>query len=456
MYGRNNGICLRRFFYVKILSGNLSRLGHCIQESINQYYHHYPSFYFSIHTIKERTERSPNGTPEAMSFHSPTSLKGVSAPETLSCEDKISLGTGTLSPDGSVSFTPSPQKSKELETDKWKSAPEADEIFLSKLAANWFNDAPKKNSSFLLQPRSTLRSEESYPKIHHATVDPPPKNKAALTITGSTSSKPDMNPPAKNSGLTIIGAGCGRTGTTSLKEALEILGFGPCYHMTEVFKDPSGVSKWEKVADFQNDGVSTKGILGKKWDEIFMGYQSTTDFPAALYYKELLQHYPNAKVILTVRDEEKWAASVGETILPASLIWTGLHRLAGTENVRFSNMVSSVVWTKFCGGSRQARNRPLLLEAFRKHNQEVQAAVPSDQLLVFEVKEGWEKLCKFLGKPVPKTPFPHKNDTPQFQAMIHARRKRTVKRLLLGAAALGISVWLGIKSTTREKTNQRL
>ena len=132
-----------------------------------------------------------NGTPETKRrskgnfFRSPTSLKVVSAPETLSCEDKMSLGTGALSPDGSVSFTPSPQKSKKLETHKWKSAPEADEKVSSKLVGKLFNDAPKflrKNSSFLRvsdlemenNSCSTLHSEESYPNFHHAAVDPPP------------------------------------------------------------------------------------------------------------------------------------------------------------------------------------------------------------------------------------------------------------------------------------------
>ena len=262
-------------------------------------------------------------------------------------------------------------------------------------------------------------------------------------------------------GLKIIGAGCGRTGTSSLQEALQILGLGPCYHMREVFKDPHGISKWEKVAQSVKEADNAKGhyeIPDEVWNDIFQpgGYQSTTDFPAALYYKELLMKYPNAKVILSIRDEDKWADSVNQTIIPASRYWRFLYRLAGTENTRFSNLVHDVLWKPFVGGRDDARNRNLLIEAYRNHNEEVREHVPPEQLLVFEVKEGWEKLCKFLDVPVPETPFPRLNDTPHFQKMVIAKRQKTLKRLLIGGVALGISVWIGIKSYNGRGGSSRL
>ena len=104
--------------------------------------------------------------------------------------------------------------------------------------------------------------------------------------------------------LSVIGAGFGRTGTMSLKLALDQLGFGPCYHMTEVFKNPKASGYWEAAAD------------GKPidWEEVFAGYRSTVDWPGATFYKQLADAYPEAKVILTERDAEAWFESTQATI----------------------------------------------------------------------------------------------------------------------------------------------
>ena len=105
-------------------------------------------------------------------------------------------------------------------------------------------------------------------------------------------------------GLKIIGAGFGRTGTLSLKVALEELGFSPCYHMIEVFERPADIAVWEAAA------------LGKPidWKALFAGYQATVDWPACIFYKELMQVYPDAKVLLTVRNPENWYESANSTI----------------------------------------------------------------------------------------------------------------------------------------------
>ncbi|HJW40481.1 MAG TPA: sulfotransferase, partial [Rhizomicrobium sp.] len=107
--------------------------------------------------------------------------------------------------------------------------------------------------------------------------------------------------------LKVIGAGFGRTGTRSLKEALEMLGFGPCHHMVEVFMHPEQVPLWDRAA------------LGemKNWEEIFAAYNSSCDWPSCSFYKELADFYPDAKVILTLRDPKSWFKSVSSTIMPA-------------------------------------------------------------------------------------------------------------------------------------------
>ena len=104
--------------------------------------------------------------------------------------------------------------------------------------------------------------------------------------------------------LEIIGAGLARTGTMSLKLALEQLGYGPCFHMIEMLKDPHQL----KLLDVSHPQGSPK------WSLFFEGYRSTTDYPACLYYKELLDLNPNAKVILTVRDPDSWYESVKNTV----------------------------------------------------------------------------------------------------------------------------------------------
>jgi hypothetical protein len=92
--------------------------------------------------------------------------------------------------------------------------------------------------------------------------------------------------------LKVIGAGFGRTGTSSLKQALEDLGFGPCHHMTEVIAHPQQVPVWE--AAMNGEPV--------EWEDVFHAYQSAVDWPSAAFYEPLMERYPDARVILTVRD----------------------------------------------------------------------------------------------------------------------------------------------------------
>jgi hypothetical protein len=189
--------------------------------------------------------------------------------------------------------------------------------------------------------------------------------------------------------LKVIGAGLGRTGTFSLKFALEHLGLGPCYHMSEVFAGGRrNVPLWL-------DAVQRK----PNWTAIFEGFESTTDYPACTYWRELADFYPGAKVILTVRDADSWFDSVSETIFSEQMQGS----LAGTP---LEAMMRGAIFDAFDG---RVKDRAFMTDWFKRRNQQVIDALPPERLLVFSPKEGWKPLCAFLGVPVPAAPFPRVN-----------------------------------------------
>jgi hypothetical protein len=194
--------------------------------------------------------------------------------------------------------------------------------------------------------------------------------------------------------LKVIGAGWGRTGTLSLKLALEQLGFGPCHHMVEMFRRPETAALWIAAHEGRPD-----------WEAIFAGYSSMTDFPGVRYWRELVAYYPDAKVVLTLRDPDKWFESAQATILaPRGPARTPPPMLARF----FETMLGDLP-----GGPN---DRAATIDFFNRHNAEVMATVPKERLLVYEVKQGWEPLCKFLDAPVPEGPFPRENTREAFQA----------------------------------------
>ena len=204
--------------------------------------------------------------------------------------------------------------------------------------------------------------------------------------------------------LKVIGAGFGRTGTASLKGALEQLGYAKCYHMQEVFPNPKHIPVWQAAAD------------GKPvdWDELFEGYQATVDWPAATFYKDLIAHYPDAKVLLNVRDPDAWYKSMTDTVFkmsqrrfPLSLVPLLVPRLR-----RFIRMATKLIWKNTFHD--RFKDKAYALSVFNDHIAEVKRVVPADKLLIYEVKEGWEPLCAFLGVPVPEGPFPRLNDSAAF------------------------------------------
>jgi hypothetical protein len=230
----------------------------------------------------------------------------------------------------------------------------------------------------------------------------------------------------------VIGAGFGRTGTASLKLALEMIGFGPCHHMEEVIKHPAEVKTW--VAAARGEKVD--------WRTFLEGWGATVDFPSALYYRGLMEAFPGAKVILTVRDPASWYASVSQTIVPAM--------------TRFPNRLVAH-FLPFIGAPARSMNktwiyheviqrfaeREHVLRVFTDHIEEVRRVVPAERLLVYQVSQGWGPLCAFLGVPVPDAPFPRVNDAADFKRAVLAITAVCWLVLLSPLAlALGIALWL--------------
>lgn len=230
--------------------------------------------------------------------------------------------------------------------------------------------------------------------------------------------------------LEVIGAGFGRTGTLSLKLALETLGYKKCHHMLEVAKSGTQVDYWHRLA---------QGGPAPNWEDVFDGFRACTDFPACIYYEELAEHYPQAKIILTVRDDEAWHRSVMETIhtvwriMPAWVSWL-VPRVQ-----KLQHTVDRLVWQGTFNGqiSDPARARAL----FNAHNRAVQAAVSPERLLVFDVRQGWGPLCEFLARPIPDTPFPRTNETRVMKRRIFALHSlRLLPYAMAGAITLAFLI----------------
>jgi hypothetical protein len=209
----------------------------------------------------------------------------------------------------------------------------------------------------------------------------------------------------------VIGLGLGRTGTASLKAALEELGYAPCYHMPDVINSSRRIGQWTAAAEGR----------AVDWDEIFGTCQATVYWPAAAFWREIVDHYPDAKVILTVRDPESWYESARSTIFRSALIagtplgrlLLGLSTLTNPKLRRMRRMVRVAVWDRVFDGRFADRRHAIAV--FERYIHEVRAYLPAERLLVYRVADGWAPLCAFLGVPVPPLPFPRANDAVTFQ-----------------------------------------
>lgn len=193
--------------------------------------------------------------------------------------------------------------------------------------------------------------------------------------------------------LKVIGAGLGRTGTMSLKLALEQLGLGRCHHMMEVFAAPQTIDTWRRAG------------LGEKtdWPALLDGFSCAVDWPSAEFYDQLAAVWPDAKVILTTRDPDSWFRSTQATIF-ADPDFKGAPP-------GFREMISAIIGAKFDG---RLSDRDHCIAIYEQHNARVRATIPADRLLEYQAGQGWQPLCDFLGLPVPDAPYPKVNSTDEF------------------------------------------
>lgn len=204
--------------------------------------------------------------------------------------------------------------------------------------------------------------------------------------------------------MKVIGAGLGRTGTNSLKDALNILGFGPCYHMSEIYESVDDEKLWLDVCKSDNN---------ENFNKIFKKYNSTVDNPSTYFYKRSIKVYPEAKVILTVRDVNNWYKSAKNTIYPESKTFKA--KFACIISMRFKRICelhNIVTWKGIFDDN--FNDEKYSKNVFINHIEEVKNIVQKDKLLVFDVKDGQNPLCSFLNVPIPELPFPHTNNTLEF------------------------------------------
>ena len=208
----------------------------------------------------------------------------------------------------------------------------------------------------------------------------------------------------------LIGAGFGRTGTLSLKAALERLGFAPCHHMMEVFTHPGSEKAWHEAALARQRGEAWD------WAALVAGYRAIVDWPGCYFWREFAAAFPEAPVLLSVRDPEKWYESAHETIYRAICAARASEDPAVVERMKMADEI--VFQATFQG---RFEDRAFAIGVFEEHIAEVKRVIPARRLLVYEVGAGWEPLCSFLDRPVPQDAFPHVNARNEFQAMLAER-----------------------------------
>jgi hypothetical protein len=211
--------------------------------------------------------------------------------------------------------------------------------------------------------------------------------------------------------MKVIGAGLPRTATTTQLFALEQLGCGACYHMRDLLMDlEGGLPLWEAVSEGAPD-----------WERVFGEAQCTVDWPSARYYRELMDYYPESKVLLSVRGGEEWASSMRETVWGIFHGHSVIHYMCEARAEldplwqRYMKLMRRMTWDDGGALAGDTSTASLLAEAMERWNAHVQATVPSERLLVWNPSEGWEPLCEFLEVPVPSEPLPRLNDTASFR-----------------------------------------
>ncbi len=211
--------------------------------------------------------------------------------------------------------------------------------------------------------------------------------------------------------MKVIGAGLPRTATSTQMIAMEMLGFGPCYHMRDVLADlEAGVPPWEQAMAGNPD-----------WEGIFTDAQSCCDWPSAAFARELAEYYPEAKVVLTVRDPEGWVRSMRETVWAIYFGDSVMRHVCGARYQidphwrRFIDLMIPMIWEGDAALAGDTFSDEGFIDLFNRYTARIKRDIPADRLLVWDPRDGWEPLCAFLEVDVPSEPLPRVNDTSAFK-----------------------------------------
>ncbi|KAI9702215.1 MAG: hypothetical protein M1820_006297 [Bogoriella megaspora] len=245
--------------------------------------------------------------------------------------------------------------------------------------------------------------------------------------------------------MRILALGLGRTGTASLRTALKRLGYTDCYHMMSAsVENPPDCLMWMDALTAKYDGVGTFGR--EQWDQLLGHCQVVCDWPAIAFCKELIEAYPDAKVIMTTRDVDSWHASTMKTVnwratepeLKAVAKW-------GDWGASLYQPMLHKFWSNFFKGDFEKNGK----EVFKQHYEDVQKLVPPEKLLMYRVGSGWEPLCEFLGEPVPHNEaFPRTNDTDGFVDRCRTRNRMQMCNVVVRYLVVGGSVAATLLSAT--------
>lgn len=252
----------------------------------------------------------------------------------------------------------------------------------------------------------------------------------------------DRHDRSRTVSMDVLSLGFSRTGTLSMQEALGILGY-KTYHYSSIFANVQDADIWNDLFDKKNNNKGT--VTRKDLDQVLGDYSAVTDSPCVEFWKELLEAYPDAKVILVERDEQKWHKSIG-VVFEGVLNPVGTYVLRFTDPFWFGKIINcGRGWIEAFTGTTNLRkaidNAPA---AYRKHNANIRAIVPRDRLLECRLGDGWEPLCKFLGKPVPNVPFPHRNEAATLENAFGAALAKAGKNSLFNIAiVVGLGVVVG-------------
>ena len=243
--------------------------------------------------------------------------------------------------------------------------------------------------------------------------------------------------------MRVLALGLGRTGTASLRAALKELGYDDCYHMMSAsVENPPDCLLWQDAFAAKYDG---KGKFGREeWDQLLGHCQAVCDWPAVAFAKELIEAYPEAKIIITTRDVDSWHASTMKTVNwrandPELRAVANFDWAAGLYYPMLRKF-----WDVFFYGDFEKHGK----ERFHEYYKEIRSLVPPGQLLEFRVSSGWGPLCEYLGRPVPSTPFPCSNDSEYFVDRCRTQNRKQMMNVLFRALVVGVPVLAAAISAT--------